>query len=219
MNDLSEEMVSLRREQFAEWMNQLVYFVRKTPALGSIYLLWDPKRCRALDEVDTFCRFSDGARSSILIEGPKGTGKSTTAVHVALEYAKTMAWLDFLKNGALPEANTWLSAWSVPDFFRLTSCIYGDDGRRAQAAIQQASKAQLLIMDDVGQEGGNQDAVAAFYSVINTRYAHRRPMIITTNILPTEWETYRGGALARCADRWHEACTWVALTGESQRRT
>jgi DNA replication protein DnaC len=218
-SELCPEMVGIYRERFADWMNQLTHYIRRAPALGPIYLNWDPRKSRALDEVDTFCQFAPDARCSVLLVGAKGTGKTTTAVHAAIEYAKQHVWLDLLQTGDLPDPDAWLVAWSVPDFFRLTSCIYGDDGRQSRAAIEYTRKAKLVILDDVGQEGGNQDAVAAFYDVVNTRYSHQRPTLITTNVLPHEWETYRGGSLVRCADRWHEMCTWIALTGESMRQT
>jgi hypothetical protein len=229
---LSEEMVSLYRERFSEWMRLIVRSIRLSDDFGPECLIWDPKRCRAREQVEAALKFATVQKTGVLFMGPKGTGKTTSAVHCVIEYLKWRCWQDLLKTGDLPAPETALVAWHAPHLFALLSCLYGEQGVTARGIVRQAQTAKVFLVDDVGREGGNRDAVAGFFEIVNTRYQKGRPMFITTHVAPDNWDNretvgtdgqtvyvpgYRNGDFACCADRWRAKCEWIALTGPSMR--
>ena len=59
----------------------------------------------------------------------------------------------------------------------------------------------LLILDDFGMERGTEYGLEQVYSVIDSRYRSRRPMIITTNLKLSELKNPPDLAHARIYDR------------------
>jgi hypothetical protein len=229
---LSKEMVELYRERFAEWMNLIVRGIRLADDFGPECLVWDPRLCRANAQVEASLQFATARKIGIVFMGPKGTGKTTSAVHCALEYLKWRCWQDLLIKGDLPLPEHALSIWTAPHLFAVLSCIYGKQGEESRAIVHEAQTARVFLIDDVGLEGGNRDAVAAFYEIVNGRYQKQRPMFVVTQVVPGAWDNremvgtdeqimvvpgYRNGDLASCADRWRASCEWIALTGPSMR--
>lgn len=213
-SSLCPEEIEQFREQFRTWYSGFLRLIKSDPALGEIYMRWEPARCRSLDLVEQCCNSPD---PSALFFGAIGAGKTTSAVHVAIQWTHRQAWLELIKERCLPEPEQWLYAWTAPMFFSATSSVYGEQGDRARTLVDRSCHARLLIMDNFGNEGGGADAVAACFEVANYRYAHGKPVLITASIEPEKWNGYRNGALACCADRWHESCTWIGLQGESLR--
>jgi hypothetical protein len=229
---LSEEMIELYRERFAEWMRIIVRGIRLSDDFGPECLVWNPQRCRALVQVEAALQFATVQKTGVLFMGPKGTGKTTSAVHCALEYLKWRCWQELLTNGDLPQPEYAIALWTAPHLFALLSCIYGKQGEESRAIVHEAQNARVFLIDDVGLEGGSRDAVAAFYEIVNSRYQKHRPMFVVTQVAPGAWDSreimgtdgqtviipgYRGGDFACCADRWRASCEWIALTGPSMR--
>ena len=52
--------------------------------------------------------------------------------------------------------------------------------------------ADLLILDDLGAEYSSPFTVSAVYHIINTRLLQKKPMVISTNLTPAEWERRYG---------------------------
>lgn len=76
--------------------------------------------------------------------------------------------------------------------------------------------AKLLVLDDMGADRSNEWAMERFYILINTRYEHMRPVVITTNLANVkELESCYGG---RTVDRIMGMCDVVQLKGQSYRR-
>ena len=76
----------------------------------------------------------------------------------------------------------------------------------------------LLIIDDFGMERGTEYALEQIYSIVDSRYRSRKPLIVTTNLTLDEIRHPQDTAHARIYDRLLELCTPIACTGPSMRK-
>ncbi len=72
----------------------------------------------------------------------------------------------------------------------------GADAGIAQDAVRKYEHAGLLILDDLGTELTTAFATSVFYALINTRLMAHRPMIVNTNLQPSEFEKRYSAAVA-----------------------
>ena len=213
-NDIPEELAENLDYLKAQWLNSLRYQVRQS--LGENCLTWNPSLCRELVTVEEMGTVTGG---SILLCGPVGTGKTTSAVHILLSLADRYA--SALQRGGsdLPDPDGYVVVLSAPLLFRKLSQMFGNAGEQADELMERCERARILFVDDIGSEGGTEEACAAFDEIMNQRYGNKRnrTTIVTSNLMPDEWQGYRGGKLARAADRWREDKRCVVLKGESMR--
>ena len=76
----------------------------------------------------------------------------------------------------------------------------------------------LLILDDFGMERDTAFGLEQVYSVIDSRYRSRRPLIVTTNLTLQQIQNPTDTAYARIYDRLLEMCAPVRFTGGNFRR-
>lgn len=129
-------------------------------------------------EIYEFCRsyaedFSKNS-DSLIFYGETGLGKTHLSLAIAGEvgakgygvvYGSAQNLLNSLENEKFGRSNTDVSA---------------------EKSILECD---LLIIDDMGAEFSTQFTVAALYNVINSRILARKPVIISTNLTPTEMES------------------------------
>lgn len=85
-----------------------------------------------------------------------------------------------------------------------------------QDAINQFSKPDLLVIDEVGVQYGSETEKILLFEVINERYEAMKPTIVISNLGTADVETFLG---ARIMDRFHEGKSAVLeFTWESYRR-
>ena len=84
--------------------------------------------------------------------------------------------------------------------------------------IARLCRAPLLILDDFGMERGTEYGLEQVYSVIDSRYRSRRPLIVTTNIPLQNLQHPQDTAHARIYDRLLEMCAPIRFSGENFRR-
>jgi len=213
--EVPEELVENMRYLKNQWLNSLRYQVRQ--ALGENCLTWNPSLCRDLVSVEEMGEATGG---SILLCGPVGTGKTTSAVHILLTLADRYA--SALQRGGsdLPDPDGYVVVLSAPYLFRKLSQMFGNAGEQADELMERCQRARILFVDDIGSEGGTEEACAAFDEIMNQRYGNKRnrTTIVTSNLMPDEWQGYRNGRLARAADRWREDRRCIVLKGESMRQ-
>ena len=89
---------------------------------------------------------------------------------------------------------------------------YGDYNPLAQAI-----KADLLILDDLGAERGTDYAKEQVYSVIDGRYTANRPMVISTNLEPSQLMNAESMTLKRIYSRIMEKCFPLKYSGVDRR--
>ncbi len=72
----------------------------------------------------------------------------------------------------------------------------GIESGQARQAIIKYEKADLLILDDLGTEFPTPLSISIIYSLINNRLMLHKPMIISTNLLPKNFESRYSAAIA-----------------------
>ena len=137
---------------------------------------------------------------SLLIAGPTGTGKTHQgygAVRALLTRGVRLRW----------EATT------SADLHARLRPRAGHDGERE---LQTLARCPLLLLDDLGAAKTSEWTEELTYRLINHRYEHMLPTLITTNLPTTELRTALGD---RVASRIAEMTERVILTGPDRRRT
>jgi DNA replication protein DnaC len=135
----------------------------------------------------------------LTLVGPRGTGKTHIAFAVGWEWLKQGAGvlyyhvedlLDALRHG--------YSLWQKgsTDSYELT--------------LEFTRQANLLILDDLGAHNETDWAIVKLDQIIDYRYEHRRPLMVTTNLALNRLPE-------RIADRLSEGLL-IQLTGESYRK-
>jgi DNA replication protein DnaC len=81
--------------------------------------------------------------------------------------------------------------------------------------MERVSKADLLVLDDLGAEKPTEWALEKIYQIVNSRYESLGPMIITTNLDLNSLERLLG---ERTFGRILEMCVPVEVGGEDHRR-
>ena len=76
----------------------------------------------------------------------------------------------------------------------------------------------LLIIDDFGMERGTEYALEQIYSIVDSRYRSRKPLIVTTNLTLNEIQHPQDTAHARIYDRLLEMCVPISCIGVSFRK-
>jgi DNA replication protein DnaC len=139
---------------------------------------------------------------SAIFSGPSGTGKSHLAIAIAYRaiqhgYDARFVGADHLI-GALSGA--------------------AREGR-LDAALAPYLQPHVLIIDELGYLSHAADAANVLYRVINERYLHRRPILMTTNKPLAAWgDVMHDGDLAEAIlDRLLERGVHYALRGRSYR--
>ena len=76
----------------------------------------------------------------------------------------------------------------------------------------------LLVIDDFGMERGTEYALEQIYSIVDSRYRSRKPLIVTTNLTLDEICHLQDTAHARIYDRLLEMCVTVSCIGMNFRQ-
>ena len=76
----------------------------------------------------------------------------------------------------------------------------------------------LLIIDDFGMERGTKYALEQIYSIVDSRYRSRKPLIVTTNLTLDEIRHPQDTPHARIYDRLLEICVPISCIGVSFRK-
>lgn len=84
--------------------------------------------------------------------------------------------------------------------------------------FNRVKNASLVILDDLGAEHGSAYGMSQLYEVLDYRYRQKTPMIITTNLSPTQLrEHLTYGGVPRIYDRITEMCSPVLVEGSPRR--
>ena len=76
----------------------------------------------------------------------------------------------------------------------------------------------LLIIDDLGAERNTEAAQGHVFSVIDSRYRSRKPLIVTTNLHLDQLQNPADMTHARIYSRVLEMCVPILCTGEQNRK-
>lgn len=141
-----------------------------------------------------------GRAENLAICGPSGTGKShfTEAIaHAVIDAGMRVAWFSLESlTDALGRAKVDASVTKV---------------------VARICRAELVVIDDVGQLPAGQEAGEAFYRVVDAAY-ERRSVAVTSNIHPSGFDTLMPKSIATSAvDRLLHHAHLVATEGPSLR--
>jgi DNA replication protein DnaC len=100
---------------------------------------------------------------------------------------------------------------SVPDLLDEIRKGYNGEENTIESKVRNKF---LVVLDDLGAENLTEWVRERLFMLINHRYEHQKPLIITTNCTPAEL-TVRIGE--RTTDRIREVCKIVQIGGKSRR--
>lgn len=89
------------------------------------------------------------------------------------------------------------------------------DNTSLKTYLERMKTIPVLVLDDVGREKRTDWTLSVLYSVINYRYEHMLPTIITTNLEDSEFFTWVGGDVA---SRLYEMIWAIKTTGIDYRK-
>jgi DNA replication protein DnaC len=136
---------------------------------------------------------------SLVLTGLPGTGKT----HLACAIANTI----------MPVHMATAAFGAVSTIIRSVRSTYGGKGSETQA-LNDLLKPDLLVMDEIGAEGGSDHDTKLLFEIINKRYENLRPMILISNLNTDDLEHYLGH---RAMDRFRECGVVVAFDWASHR--
>lgn len=135
----------------------------------------------------------------ILFYGPVGTGKTFAASCICNE----------LLQQRVPVCAT--------SFSRIMNKLQSTFEK--QDVLDKLGRFSLLVLDDLGSERNTSFASEQIFSVVDSRYRSKRPVIITTNLTLAEIEKPQDLAYSRIYDRVLEMCPIrLCVTGTSRRK-
>ena len=133
----------------------------------------------------------------LLFLGGTGTGKTFTACCIA--------------NALLDKGYSV----RVATFAEIAAKLQGNWDK--EEVYKELARYDLLVLDDLGAERETSYMDEVVFTVVDTRSAARKPMLVTTNL---SVEDFTGGPLAksRIYSRLYEMCLPVAVNGRDRRR-
>lgn len=87
--------------------------------------------------------------------------------------------------------------------------------RSAEDFVEKAKETDLLILDEVGVSVGGKDEYPMMHEIIDHRYQHMLPMVITSNL---DAEGFKGAMGDRIADRIRQASAAILRFCDASKR-
>ncbi len=141
-------------------------------------------------------RFTLNTKDGLMLVGPVGTGKT----HLAAAILKVVF-----------DKNVSAAMVVVPELLEEIRQSYVDN---TQKLTEKVKSKRFLVLDDFGAEKTTDWVQEQLYNLINYRYEHHLPTVITTNCDMDELKKKHG---ERTVDRIIEMCEGVKLEGTSYR--
>ena len=126
---------------------------------------------RHLAEVAGRCEaYAREPKGWLVLSGPYGSGKSHLAYAVA---------------SACLRAGHAVYISTVPDLLEALRRGYGrQDNDSFERRYDAISRAELLVLDDLGAQSDTSWATEKLYQIVDFRYRRRLPLMVTTNVNP-----------------------------------
>ncbi|MFB7899895.1 ATP-binding protein [Streptomyces xiamenensis] len=136
---------------------------------------------------------------SLLLLGPTGVGKTFQAFGA-------------IRDSALGGA---LAPWVFTTSADLYASLRPRHGIDSEAEFRKYRDARLLLIDDLGAAKASEFTEEVNFRLVNWRYEHHLPTLMTSNVLPRELAARMGD---RVASRLVEMCQRVVIEGTDRRR-
>jgi DNA replication protein DnaC len=148
----------------------------------------------------------------LYLTGPVGTGKTHAAWMAVWQWC---AVTGVIPNAGRDEPGSLRVPPNVVST-RMTDLLDdmrpGDDGGKQR--IRDCQSAELLVLDDMGAEKASEWTQERLYALVDHRYAHCMPLVVTSNLPPDRIDEQAGD---RVASRLAGMCTVVPMTGYDRR--
>lgn len=155
---------------------------------------WTPGDAHEQRHLAAVREFASIRKGFLVLLGPVGVGKS----HLAVAVMRTIPGGIFVKQSSL---------------LRLLRATYGN--KDAADPIEPCQEASILVLDEMGVSGGGKDEWPMLSEILDYRYSHLKPTVITSNL---SWDEVRESLGDRIGDRMREAAHSVLVfSGESHR--
>lgn len=144
--------------------------------------------------------FASGRQRVLILTGDVGVGKT----HLAVAASRARAGLD----GPFVYVN-------VPAFLDRLRQSYSNKSQWNEREIMEpAQRWPVCILDDLGAQRSTDWALERLYALVDARYSQGLATIVTTNCLPSEWESR---IMSRLTDkRYSVTCN---ISAQDYRRT
>lgn len=136
----------------------------------------------------------------LLLVGPVGCGKSHLAAAAIQELLNRGVFCIFQ---------------SVPELLRRLRSSFGAEASSSDEMMKALEECELLVLDDLGSERWTAWAEEQIYTLIDYRYRHEMPTVVTTNMTLKQLEKSLG---TRIMDRLVDMCLPVSLESTGYRR-
>ena len=147
--------------------------------------------------------FTVGTKTSLLLLGDPGLGKTHLAAAIALEYVKRQESVVF---------------GTVPSILARVKQAFSGNGPAEHEVMNAIMGCSLLVLDDLGKEKPSDWVDEHLYEIVNARYVRRLPVIVTTNVgLDAVQARYPWSGKA-IVSRLYEMCRGAQVTGADFRR-
>lgn len=170
--------------------------------LGRTFASFDAKRNKeAFDKASRYANSDNlfgNPSNSLLFVGGTGTGKT----HLAAAIANLL-----VERGIQTRFGTFQS--------HLDEIKKEFDQSGQKHYLDDIKGTPMLIVDDLGKEMKTDWTQSILYDIVNYRYEHILPMVITTNLSADDIANHVGGAVW---SRLQEMCDSVVMQGEDYRR-
>jgi hypothetical protein len=174
-----------------------------------IRLMGVPKRFMSGMPYDIFAQYANNFTanlangSGLYISGEKGSGKTWAACAIIKAIAERGHTARFVEAPDLVE--------------RMSAELYSE--RSVQATIDNLSKVDLLVIDDLGKETMTARSLSNIDRVINARYTQLKPIIITTQLGSVAMKAHWGATemAESIMSRLYETCMGIDM-GHIDRR-
>lgn len=133
----------------------------------------------------------------LLFYGPVGTGKSVAAACIANKV---------IAQGYRPK---------MTNFSTMADEMWNAENKAAY--VESICRYDLLILDDLGAERKGEYMLEMVYKIINARYAHGGPVIVTTNLTREELGSPADIGYQRVYSRILERCLAIQVAGRDRR--
>lgn len=153
-----------------DFLQELLKLGAPPDAVLSLKKPWDTNSILAAKKFEAAPR--DLIRTLILA-GPRGCGKSVAAAHVLHDWAKDYRWNSQPSGGKTWRPAIWANAAEVT--------AQTDFGRVDPDWLEGLERAQILVVDDLGEDGTT-PGLGALTNLLKARHEARKPTVITSNL-------------------------------------
>ncbi|MBP5862810.1 hypothetical protein F6456_22365 [Streptomyces sp. LBUM 1484] len=205
MHSSSDDTPSARQSWLEErWVEAARRFDAKTPVIYQQEIEFDD-----LDERVPGWALGNTDSSSLFLTGPIGVGKTHTAWRVC------RLWLENAVGPGIPwKGSPVIATTRATSLFDALRPDAQSDGRRL---VERLQTADLLFVDDLAAARASDWTRERLFEIFDERYINRRPVVITSDVLPSNLTEVIG---PRVASRLAEMCRWnvVLIDGDDRRK-